>query len=162
GHRRGRRRGRAGTGHRSRPDPLHLRYDRAAEGCRGQPREPDARAGPAPRAAPAGALRALPARVADRHQRRAEHARPRAGRPASLGQPASGGDLRIADEHGQPVPAGTVGEVWLRAPATRTYYGDRAATAEAFRAGWVRMGDLGYLDADGYLYLVDRDSDVIK
>ncbi|MFI6294271.1 class I adenylate-forming enzyme family protein [Nonomuraea sp. NPDC050790] len=84
-------------------------------------------------------------------------------RPSSVGRPASGGAVKIATERGEPLPDGTTGEVWMRSPAAvRAYYGDDAATGEVFRAGWVRMGDLGYLDEDGYLYLVDRESDVIK
>ncbi|RVX38110.1 acyl-CoA synthetase (AMP-forming)/AMP-acid ligase II [Nonomuraea polychroma] len=84
-------------------------------------------------------------------------------RPSSVGRPASGGAVRVATAEGEPLPSGVTGEVWMRSPAgARAYYGDAAATAEVFRGGWVRMGDLGYLDDDGYLYLVDRDSDVIK
>ncbi|NBF00041.1 long-chain fatty acid--CoA ligase [Nonomuraea sp. KC401] len=81
-------------------------------------------------------------------------------RPGSLGRAAGGSRLRIADAEGNPVPEGTTGEVWLRAAAhPRAYYGERD---DAFQDGWVRMGDLGYLDDEGYLYLVDRDGDVIK
>lgn len=84
-------------------------------------------------------------------------------RPSSVGRPVSGGAVRIAAADGGALPPGTTGEVWMRSPAaTRAYYGDEAATGEVFRGGWVRMGDLGYLDDDGYLYLVDRESDVIK
>ncbi|MFD0661886.1 class I adenylate-forming enzyme family protein [Thermocatellispora tengchongensis] len=51
----------------------------------------------------------------------------------------------------------------MRSPAApRSYYRDEGANAEAFRDGWVRMGDLGYLDADGHLHLVDREGDVVK
>ncbi|MGY0234390.1 class I adenylate-forming enzyme family protein [Longispora urticae] len=82
-------------------------------------------------------------------------------RPTSLGRPATGA-LRIAGPDGVPLPAGQVGEVWLRSPVPRAYHRDPDATAEVFRAGWVRMGDLGFLDPDGYLHLVDRDSDVVK
>ncbi|WP_246090739.1 class I adenylate-forming enzyme family protein [Nonomuraea deserti] len=81
-------------------------------------------------------------------------------RPGSLGRAAGGSRLRIAGPAGDPVPAGKTGEVWLRAAAhPRAYYGERD---DAFQDGWVRMGDLGYLDDEGYLYLVDRDGDVIK
>jgi acyl-CoA synthetase (AMP-forming)/AMP-acid ligase II len=84
-------------------------------------------------------------------------------RPSSVGRPAAGGAVRIATPEGEPLPPDTTGEVWMRSPAAvRAYYGDAAATGEVFRDGWVRMGDLGYLDGDGYLYLVDRESDVIK
>ena len=82
-------------------------------------------------------------------------------RPAALGQ-ATGGTLMITDPEGRPLPAGCVGEVWLRSPHPRAYYRDERADRDTFRDGWTRMGDLGRLDADGYLYLVDRDADVIK
>jgi len=83
-------------------------------------------------------------------------------RPAAVGQPADG-DLRITDADGHPLPSGETGEVWLRSPTTaRTYFGDASATSAVFRDGWIRMGDLGRLDDEGYLYLVDRESDVIK
>ncbi|MGW0590438.1 class I adenylate-forming enzyme family protein [Streptosporangium sp. NPDC002607] len=84
-------------------------------------------------------------------------------RPGALGRPAFGGALRITDAHGDPLPPGEAGEVWMRSPtATRFYYRDEQAGAEAFRGGWVRMGDIGRLDAEGYLHLVDRESDVVK
>ncbi|TKK87744.1 long-chain fatty acid--CoA ligase [Herbidospora galbida] len=84
-------------------------------------------------------------------------------RPASVGRPTQGGDLRISGPDGETVKPGETGEIWLRSPAgSRVYYGDRQATDRVFRDGWVRMGDLGYLDDDGYLYLVDREGDVIE
>jgi long-chain acyl-CoA synthetase len=82
-------------------------------------------------------------------------------RRAALGKPASG-DLMIADPDGDPLPAGEFGEVWLRAAVPRAYVGDAEADRMTFRNGWVRMGDIGRLDADGYLYLADRSQDVIK
>ncbi len=83
--------------------------------------------------------------------------------PDALGRPANSGDLRVLDPTGTPCPAGVTGEVWLRSPTTpRTYHGDPAASATVFRDGWIRMGDLGYFTDDGLLYLVDRESDVIK
>ncbi|GII89887.1 O-succinylbenzoic acid--CoA ligase [Sinosporangium siamense] len=84
-------------------------------------------------------------------------------RPGSVGRPSGGGNVRVADEDGRPLPPGTTGEVWLKSAATtRAYYGDPEATRSVFDRGWIRMGDLGYLDDEGYLYLVDRDRDVIK
>ncbi|MCX5205524.1 AMP-binding protein [Streptomyces sp. NBC_00237] len=86
-----------------------------------------------------------------------------ARRPGSLGRPANPRDVRIRDAEGLPLPAGEVGEVWLRQPGpSRDYLGDAEQSARVFHDGWVRMGDVGRLDADGHLYLVDRESDVIK
>jgi acyl-CoA synthetase (AMP-forming)/AMP-acid ligase II len=85
------------------------------------------------------------------------------GRPGSVGRPAADGAIMIADRYGQALPVGEVGDVWLRhRGAARSYYRDPAASDAVFRAGWVRMGDVGRLDADGYLYLLDRDSDLIS
>ncbi|MFF3857324.1 class I adenylate-forming enzyme family protein [Micromonospora sp. NPDC002575] len=79
----------------------------------------------------------------------------------AVGRPV-GGQLRIADADGNPLPPGVTGDVWLRAPYPRAYYRDDDANRATFRAGWVRMGDVGRVDADGYLYLTDRHQDVIK
>ncbi|MEU5164041.1 AMP-binding protein [Streptomyces sp. NPDC020875] len=84
-------------------------------------------------------------------------------RPGSVGRPADPGELRILGPDGAPVPPGGTGEVWLRQLGPRRgYAGDDTASARVFRDGWVRMGDLGRLDAEGFLHLVDRESDVIK
>ncbi|MBG0815921.1 class I adenylate-forming enzyme family protein [Planomonospora sp. ID82291] len=82
-------------------------------------------------------------------------------RPGSVGRAVAGGRVRIASPGGEPLPQGETGEVWMRSPAApRSYYGDSGGGT--FRDGWIRMGDLGRLDADGYLYLVDREGDVVK
>ena len=82
-------------------------------------------------------------------------------RPGSVGQAVAGGEVRIATAEGVPLPPGEPGEVWLRCPtAPRSYLGE--PDSAVFRDGWVRMGDLGRMDEDGYLHLIDRTTDVIK
>jgi len=82
-------------------------------------------------------------------------------RPGSVGHPAVG-CVRIQRADGTPCAAGEVGEVFLRPAAgsspTYRYLGAVPATG---RAGWTSLGDMGWLDADGYLYLADRKSDMI-
>lgn len=89
-----------------------------------------------------------------------------AARRGSCGKPAPYVELRIADEHGRELPPGERGEIVLRPREpdifTVGYYKDPEATARAFRDGWFRTGDRGYLDEDGYLYFVDRLKDVIR
>ncbi|MCW2621354.1 MAG: acyl-CoA synthetase, partial [Frankiales bacterium] len=81
----------------------------------------------------------------------------------SAGRAALNVETRIVDDLDQQVPAGTVGEIVHRSPhATLGYYHDHAKTAEAFRGGWFHSGDLGYVDEDGRLYVVDRKKDMIK
>ena len=83
-------------------------------------------------------------------------------RPGSVGQIAPPAVVQIVDEHGQTLPPDVVGEVRLQMPGRqREYYNDPEATAEIWRDGWLVTGDLGKLDADGYLYIVGRSKDVI-
>jgi acyl-CoA synthetase (AMP-forming)/AMP-acid ligase II len=88
----------------------------------------------------------------------------RAGGPRlrSAGRPVVGVDLTVRNEAGEVVDVGHDGEVWARAGNfMRAYWNRPDATAEAFRDGWYHTGDEGHLDADGYLYLVDRVKDMI-
>lgn len=79
----------------------------------------------------------------------------------SVGQPA-GPEIAILDSEGRRLPPGKRGEIALRGPTiTRGYDNDAAATASAFRDGWFRTGDLGYLDAEGYLFIVGRIKEII-
>ncbi|MGH2937591.1 MAG: acyl-CoA synthetase [Solirubrobacterales bacterium] len=72
-------------------------------------------------------------------------------------------ETRLVDDDDQPVPPGTVGEIVHRSPqAMIGYYRDAERTAEAFRGGWFHSGDLGVMDEDGYLTVVDRKKDMIK
>ena len=83
-------------------------------------------------------------------------------KPGSVGQPA-GAEIAIMDREGRRLPAGKRGEIALRGPTiTRGYDNDAAATETAFRDGWFRTGDLGYLDRDGYLFIVGRIKDIIN
>jgi len=83
-------------------------------------------------------------------------------RLASCGRPVAMLDVRIRRADGELAGAGEVGEVEVAAPyLLLEYYKNPQATAEALRGGWLRTGDLGYLDADRYLFLVDRAKDMI-
>ncbi|OLL80756.1 Benzoate-CoA ligase [Pseudonocardia sp. Ae168_Ps1] len=72
-------------------------------------------------------------------------------------------ETRVVGEDGEELPVGEVGEIVHRSPhAALGYYGDEAKTAEAFAGGWFHSGDLGVMDAEGYLSVVDRKKDMIK
>jgi len=78
----------------------------------------------------------------------------------SVGRPA-GGDFMIADADGQPLPAGQQGEVWIRNTTDRPTYRYVGAEPRALPGGWESLGDMGWFDEDGYLYLGDRMQDMI-
>ncbi|MEV0600175.1 long-chain-fatty-acid--CoA ligase [Streptomyces sp. NPDC050315] len=87
---------------------------------------------------------------------------PDSPRLRAAGRAYPGIELKVTDEGGTALPPGAVGEVWVRSPARMLgYHGQPAATRETVRDGWVRMGDAGRLDADGYLFLCDRINDTI-
>ena len=80
----------------------------------------------------------------------------------SAGRPVRGVALSIQGPDGEMLPQGETGEVCARAGNfMREYWNKPEATAEAFRGDWYHTGDAGYLDADGFLYLVDRVKDMI-
>ncbi len=85
-----------------------------------------------------------------------------AGRLRSVGRAVPIAEMRIVDEHDQPVPAGTVGEIVVRGPLVmQGYWGQPEQSAQALRGGWMHTGDGGRMDADGFFYVVDRIKDMI-
>ncbi|HTU86650.1 MAG TPA: AMP-binding protein [Solirubrobacteraceae bacterium] len=83
-------------------------------------------------------------------------------RPGSVGLPVPGAEVRILDDQGHPLPAGEPGEICVRSPAVmQGYWRAPEATAETIRDGWLHTGDIGRLDKDGYLFIVDRKKDLI-
>jgi long-chain acyl-CoA synthetase len=83
--------------------------------------------------------------------------------PGSVGKAAPTVELRIADDAGNEQAPGERGEIWIKGPTVmnRGYWNRPDANAASFTDGWFHTGDIGYLDADGFLYLVDRAKDMI-
>jgi long-chain acyl-CoA synthetase len=82
-------------------------------------------------------------------------------RAGSCGLPI-GNEMMVVDEDDRPVPDNTTGEIVLRGEnILKAYFKNPEATAYAFRNGWFHTGDIGYRDADGFFYIVDRKSDMI-
>ena len=85
-----------------------------------------------------------------------------AAKPLSVGVPPPFFEMRILDENDNELPAGEVGEICGRGPIlTPGYYKRPDLTKEAIKDGWLHSGDMGYVDEDGFLYLVDRKKDMI-
>ncbi|MEM9168868.1 MAG: AMP-binding protein [Pseudomonadota bacterium] len=83
-------------------------------------------------------------------------------RAGSVGLPVPGTDLRILAEDGGWAPQGEAGEIVAKGPQIMSgYIGDDRLNDDAFHEGWLRTGDIGYLDTDGYLFLVDRKKDML-
>ncbi len=80
----------------------------------------------------------------------------------SVGKPQAGCEMKIVDKNGETLAAGEIGEVFLMPEggqgSTYHYIGDKAKEIEG---GWESLGDMGYMDEDGYLYLADRQTDMI-
>ena len=80
----------------------------------------------------------------------------------SVGRPVEGGIMKAFDEAGQELPAGESGEIYMkRAPGLPATYRYIGAEARVMADGWESIGDIGWFDAEGYLYLADRRSDMI-
>lgn len=99
--------------------------------------------------------------LSKRHHAEANHPRYR-DRLASCGVARTGVAFRVVDESGQLLPPGEVGEVITRSDCVmKGYLGNPEATAKALQGGWLHTGDLGSVDADGFLTLRDRSKDMI-
>jgi len=84
-------------------------------------------------------------------------------RPTSAGRPVLNTDTRIVDEAMNDVPVGARGEIVHRSPSLlQGYWQKPEETAEVFAGGWFHSGDMGYMDEEGYIYVVDRIKDVIN
>jgi long-chain acyl-CoA synthetase len=87
---------------------------------------------------------------------------PAPSRLSSAGHPRPGMEIRVVDGDDREVATGGVGEITVRGPAVMTgYWGQPEATAQTLRGGWLHTGDLGRVDAAGYLFLLDRVKDMI-
>jgi long-chain acyl-CoA synthetase len=85
-----------------------------------------------------------------------------ARRVGSVGLPVAGCEVSIQDDSGATLPAGEDGEICVRSPGVMSGYWHSADSASTVLAGgWLHTGDIGHLDADGYLYVVDRKKDLI-
>ncbi len=83
-------------------------------------------------------------------------------KPASVGLPVPDVEMEIYDDNGDQLAIDEIGEICVRGPnVMKGYWNLPEATAESFFGEWVRTGDLGYKDADGYVYIVDRKKDMV-
>ncbi len=81
----------------------------------------------------------------------------------SVGLAAPGVEMIVVDEKGRELPPGEVGEIWIAGPhVVKGYWGNPQATAEGFTAGFWHSGDLGVIDADGFVQVLDRKKDMIN
>jgi fatty-acyl-CoA synthase len=84
-------------------------------------------------------------------------------KPLSIGKPVPGAQVALLDENLNEVPVGELGEICIRGPGLMSGYLNRPeATAEAFAGGWLHTGDLGKVDEEGFVHLVDRKKDMIR
>lgn len=82
---------------------------------------------------------------------------------ASVGRAVECGELQVVDAEGRPLPPGELGEIWIRGPmVVQGYWANAEATASSITDGWWHSGDLGTLDAQGFLRVLDRLKDVIN
>ena len=84
-------------------------------------------------------------------------------KPGTVGRPSPGAEIRILDDDGKEVPTGTVGEIFARIEDYPgfVYHNQPEKTAEVMHDGLITLGDMGYFDADGYLFVSDRKRDMV-
>ncbi len=83
-------------------------------------------------------------------------------KPDSVGPPVPVVDIRVVDEDGVDVPAGEVGELWIKGPnVVKGYWNKPEATAASLTDGWLHSGDVARVDEEGFVYIVDRAKDMV-
>jgi long-chain acyl-CoA synthetase len=83
-------------------------------------------------------------------------------KPGTVGLPVFGCEVRVVDDQDQPLPSGERGEVVIRGHnVMKGYFNRPAETAAALKGGWFHTGDIGTIDADGYVSIVDRKKDMV-
>ena len=83
-------------------------------------------------------------------------------KPASVGRPLLFTRVKVMGENGEEQPAGEYGEIWVKGPTvTKRYVNNEQANRERFVEGWFKTGDIGYVDDEGDLWIVQRRSDLI-
>jgi long-chain acyl-CoA synthetase len=83
-------------------------------------------------------------------------------RPDSCGPPVPVCELKVTGPSGETLPRGEIGDLWAKGPnVVKGYWNDPKATAAAFVDGWVRTGDVGRLDEEGFCYILDRAKDIV-
>lgn len=83
-------------------------------------------------------------------------------KPDSVGRPLPVYDIKVVDSDGEELPVGSVGEFWVRGPqVVKGYWNKPEATTESFTEGWFHTGDIGKIDEEGFVYILDRIKDMI-